>query len=483
MQQVLKGSNILFEEKWGIMAAIMLSLFASYLILHPSLINLLAIAVGLIFIFSLMRLDWAICIFIFLSPFHYVIKEIYTSPLVDLWREIFFLCLLASWFIQICIKRLPPPPKSIVNFLIISFIVWCGMEIFNSFNVLAGIAGFRYYVKFIILYYIALSTIKGEKEIRRYINTILISGIIVATLGIIQFILESVLGVTDSGIFVDRTGYGIAKASGIGLSRATSVLAGVNEAGLFFAVVGSFLIIFNFYHQKNKSKYGKVTPIFLILVVVALFFTMSRSSMIAFVISIMSIMFLKGFKKGILWLGVVLVFMVLILPFSLKTLFQPVYTFSAPIFERLSSDYQWNILFENPFLGHGFSVTSGVVRKLGLKDGGIITVGSVDTHFLELSMQIGLIGYLIYFSIWMVFTIYAYKGAKSSSNHNPYYSNISTAIFAIFIAVMVASIHLSPWNYVSFDATYYVLGAIATYIYHQGRKSQKTLKFAQRCSQ
>ena len=107
------------------------------------------------FILSLYRLDLAICLFIFLSPFHLVVKEIYPSIITDIWRDIFFLVLVAAWFIQICIRKLPMPRKNIINVLVVLYLLWNVLAIFRSINLKVGIAGFRFMIRFTLIYFIA----------------------------------------------------------------------------------------------------------------------------------------------------------------------------------------------------------------------------------------------------------------------------------------------------------------------------------------
>ena len=146
MEALLNRINALYRSKH--LRELLLSLVAGWFIgnqlLHFSGIKAFGLVFILIFALCLFKINWAICGFIFLCPFHYVFKEIYPSVVTDLWREGFLVCILGGWFIQVCLKKLPLPPRNILSLLIVAYILWGLIEIFHSFSLIAGLAGFRF---------------------------------------------------------------------------------------------------------------------------------------------------------------------------------------------------------------------------------------------------------------------------------------------------------------------------------------------------
>lgn len=431
------------------------------------------------FILSLYRLDLAICLFIFLSPFHLVVKEIYPSIITDIWRDIFFLVLVAAWFIQICIRKLPMPRKNIINVLVVLYLLWNVLAIFRSINLKVGIAGFRFMIRFTLIYFIALSTIRGEKEIRRYINVMLATGIVVAIIGVVQFLLVSVLGIVKPGTSIDFTRKYATTGSymypTIGMQRAISVFAGTSDFGFFLAFMLGFIFSFAFMKEHKLKSSKKLLYFSMGLLIIAIFFSMSRSSIISFLIICTAIIFLKKSVKVIPWLIASIILLALVLPFSVQKLFEPIYTFSDPYFQGIKSPYLWNTFLQAPLLGRGYSVYGSIATKMGISQTGTIRIGSVDNDFLQTSIQVGLIGLLLRNFIWAIFLRNSYRGAKNSPDDD-YYNAICTAGFGILLGMMIASLHLSVWNYIALDANYYVLGAITTFIYQQGRKDENRYK-------
>lgn len=447
-------------------------------IAHFSIVKSFAIGVIFIFMFSFLRIRSAICLFIFLAPFHYVLKELYPSLVTDLWREGFFLSILLSWFIQVFLtKRLPIPPKSILNPLIIVYMFWGAIEILRSFNLLVGLAGFRFMFAFVPLYFVTLSTIEGEKEIKKYVNVILISGFIIAIIAIVQVVVVSILGIIKPGGFLSvllRLRYSGARPAGWEFHRVTSVFASPNELGIF--LVTCLIIIIMFSYSSPKYKMGHPRKMFfpiIIIMVVALLFSMSRSSGIGFIAAILALSFLRKKRKPLLVFisTMVVLFILLSVPSLFKALFGPVFTLSDPYFEGLRSDEFWSVFWQSPLMGHGFSITLSSAIKLRISEFGLTPVGSTDNYFLQSSMQIGVIGFFLHFLIWLFFLRNSYFGTKNAFLSEAHKA-ISTAIFGILIALMVASLHTSPWEYVSLSGTYYVVGAISTFVYHEAKKKR-----------
>ena len=469
MNVVLKRvSNFYNSEYLKQLICLMVVLLVAYKIFPFTKIKVLAVVVISLFAISFfLRIDWAICLFIFLCPFHYVFKEIYPSVVTDLWREVFVFCIIARWLLQAFVKETQLFSKDVLNIIIIAYILWGVMEIFHSINLLVGLAGFRFMFAFVPLYFAALSSIKGEKEIKKYINAILISGFIVAIIAIIQFVLLS-LGIIAPGTSIDflrkSSPGGINR---LGFERVMSITWGM--AGFLLVCI---LFVFVYLNRSVKSKHSTFFYYCsLIIMFLALLLSMSRVTIISTAVSILAVSILiKKSRHFVVFLSIVAL-CIIFLPFSIKALFQPVYTFSDPYYEGLKHEYFWNVLYRSPFLGHGFSITSSAAKRLGIVYRGVTSVGSVDNYFLQSSMQIGVIGFALHFFIWFLFLRNAYLSVKShflSENQRL----ISLAIFGALLGLMVVSAHGSPWEKTTLSGTYYVLGAITTFIYSKAKEAR-----------
>lgn len=444
---------------------LLLACIIGYGIAHSITIVALAVFVILSFSFFLVKLDWAICLLIFLFPFHYIFKGLYPSVATDLWREVFLLCISGSWFLQICLGKLHLPAKNSLNPIIITYIIWGIIEILNSFSLLAGLAGFRFMFAFVPLYFVALSTIKGERQVKRYINAILISGFIVSCYAILQFVFVSLMGIVDPGTAIDFARRNVDTFSfREGFYRATSVLLSANELGNFLSVCILFLFVFNYYSPQYKSEHHKKLVFSMIIMFIALLFSMARTALIALFSAILVISFLKRRPKPILIACIAVIALSLVLPYSINLLFKPIYTFTDRYFTHtIQNQDLWERFWQSPLLGHGFSLTKSAAEKLNMDRLGVTPVGSADTDFFMRSLQIGLVGFLLHFSIWLLFLRNAYRGTKNV-NLSETYRTISLAIFGVLIYLMLTSVHTSPLESVSISGTYWVIGAIAVSI-------------------
>ncbi len=321
-----------------------------------------------------------------------------------------------------------------------------------------------------------MSTIRSEREIKKYINAILISGFIVALIGIIQFILVSILGIVEPGTSIDFANkYSIHRSMRLGFYRATSVLACDNELGIFLSTCLVFIFVFNYCLPEYRKKHYKKLVFSIIIMLVALLFSMSRSAMIAFAASILAISFLEKRKKMVVTTSLAIVVLSLLLPVSIKLLFKPVFTFSDLYFSTWKREDLWGSFLQSPLMGHGFSITRSTAEKLGITQLGTVGIGGADIDFFKTSIQIGLIGYLLHFFIWFLFLRNSFLSAKSEFISKSLRA-LSLAIFGILVGLRVASLHIYPWDYVSLAGTYYILGAISTFIYHQADKKGRSSK-------
>jgi hypothetical protein len=314
---------------------------------------------------------------------------------------------------------------------------------------------------FVPFYFIALSTMKSEKDIMRCINAILISGFIVAVLAIMQFVLVSILGLVEPGTSIDFA----TKYSSHREMRATSVLASTNELGVFLGACLIFNFVFIYFFPEYKKRHYKKLYISFITMFSALILTLSRSSIIGLTASILIISIIKKKIIPILMVSLFIVILTTFIPLSLISRFESLITFNDPYYTgTLRNQKVWDAFWSAPFLGHGFSITPTAAQKLGLKQEGVVSIGGTDVGFLLTWCQIGAIGLSIQLLLWFLFLRSSYLCAKSDMISNIYRS-VSLAIFGILIGFMIVNIHFSPWECISLSPTYYLLGAISTSVY------------------
>ena len=469
---VLASAKILESRAMQVSGILLLGLLVGFQGPRFAMTLLLLVGVSIIVGLCLLEINWAICLLVLLSPFHFALKVLSASLVVDVWRELFFLLIFASWVLQLLLGKRRPPGMTVLNFVVGSYVLWGIVAILNSANLLVGLAGFRFMFAFVPLYFVARSTITSEKDVKRIIASILASGVVVAVIAILQFILVSLLGVIEKESSIDfaRKFAGTSQAEGIPWDRATSVLGGPNELGVFLAVC--LALGFSYYWSPERRKRH---PWLLVLVLaimgLGLLASMSRSAMLGLAVALLTLGVVKRRAGPVVFLCLAGALLSAVATIYVEALFRPAYELSDPYFaytwqEVLSSPSLWR----SPILGQGYGLTPSVAEKLGIEDSSVFELGGVDIYFVQSVAQIGLVGFCLFMLAWFLFVRDAHSGAKQPGR-SEFLKDTAAGICAAFLGVMVTSAHAAAWEYFSFAASYFLLGAVATWI----SRSHKTV--------
>jgi hypothetical protein len=461
---VLAGGRILHSKRLGILLSLIAGALIGYQASRLALALLVFGGVALIAWLCLLKTNWAIWLLIFVSPFHFVVKALSSSGLVDVWREVFFLLIFGAWLLQVLVGKRRLPRISLLNLLIAGYLLWGIVAILNSANLLVGLAGFRFMFSFVPLFFVAHSTIADERDVKRFVGAILASGVVVAVIAILQFILVSVLGLVEQGTSIDfaRKFAGSAKATGIPWERANSVLVSPNELGVFLSVC--LTLGFSYYWSVDRrNRHPWLLRLLLAVLGMGLLASMSRSSMAGLAVALLVLGLVKRRGGPVFVLVVSAILVLAVVGLYVEAQFQSVYTLSDPYFsntwkETLSS----TMLGRLSLLGQGYGLTPSVAEKLGIDDSSVLMLGGIDIYFVQSILQIGLIGFSLFFLGWLLFVRDAYLGARRP-NSSEFMHDTAAGMCAAFLAIMVTSLHVAAWEYVSFAATYYLLGAIASW--------------------
>lgn len=463
---VQAATTVLDSKPLQILLCLILGILVGYQAPNLAVGLFLFVGVASVIALCLLEINWAICLLILLSPFHYAIKELSSSAVVDIWRELLLILIVSTWLLQVFLGRRSFPQNNLLNIVVGAYLVWGVVAILNSASLLVGLAGFRFMFSFLPLYFVATSTIADEADIKRFVWAILASGVIVAVIAIVQFFLVPVLGIVEKGTFIDfARQYAPSSylAVGIPWDRSNSVLISPNELGVFLAVC--IALTFSYYLSAEREKrHPRLLVLLMAIMGVGLLTSMSRSSMLGLAVAFLALSFLKRRIGPLLVMCLVVTLLLAFASLYVEALFGPVYTLSDPYFTTtwqtmLSSTSAWG----SPLLGQGYGLTPSVAAKLGIDDPSILTLGGVDIYFAQSILQIGLIGYSLFFLGWLLFVRNAYRGARRAGM-SEFMRGTAAGICAAFLGIMATSAHVAAWEYVSFAASYYLLGAIATWV-------------------
>ena len=121
---VLASAKILESRAMQVSGILLLGLLVGFQGPRFAMTLLLLVGVSIIVGLCLLEINWAICLLVLLSPFHFALKVLSASLVVDVWRELFFLLIFASWVLQLLLGKRRPPGMTVLNFVVGSYVLW-----------------------------------------------------------------------------------------------------------------------------------------------------------------------------------------------------------------------------------------------------------------------------------------------------------------------------------------------------------------------
>ena len=462
-----------------LVAVVVVDIIGSQGAQRPSIDVLVPMFLFTVIVLCLAKLKWALLILVFLSPAHLVIKEVSPSIVADVWREILLISIVGAWLVRASTSKLHMVPSGALGVLLLAYLVWGVVVIALSSSFLLGFAGFRFMMGVAPVFFVVRSIIDRESDIKRYVKAILASGVIVAGIAIIQFLLVSVLKTVPQGTGIDfarKYAPDSYLAVGVPWDRSNSILIGPNELGMFMSVCLTLSLSY-YLSRGKKNRHAWLLGAGIALMGLGLLVSMSRTAMISFVVGAVVVAIAQR-KATRFFLLAALPATVLAVTAQgyLVPLFAPIGNLSDPFFSStIARHLSSGVLTDSFFFGHGFGVTPSVVARLGLEDPNIFVLGGVDIYLVQAIAQIGFVGLLLFGSVWFLFLKKAIEGSRLTTE-SQLLRDTAIGARGVFVAVLIASVHFAAWEYISFAVGFYVLGAIATRISDVERSERRNLK-------
>ncbi len=316
-------------------------------------------------------------------------------------------------------SNIPIPYKLSVFFIFISFLsLFLTPLTLNSSEYLYSVFyTLRFAVTFFVSYLFFSNVIKLN---RSFDNIFIYSGIIIAVIGIIQFLLLPDLGFLQNNLWDPH------------YFRSVSTFLDPNFLGAFLVLTLIFLFVKQYLF---KSKFTKL--LFLLIPYITLLLTFSRSSYLMFFISFTTISFIR--KSKVIFLLTLVLFLGLLFGFWTYT-----QLISKPrnIDRQASASFRlntWqqglNIFQHAPILGVGFNSYRYAVREYNLADEGFLNArGSTsnDSSLLFILATTGIVGITTY----LIFIGSLFKTSFVNSSKNEY----ALVLFASLSGLMIHSL-------------------------------------------
>ncbi len=431
----------------------------------------------LLFLMILLKPKGSIALFILLAPFHFVIKELFTSPVVSLWQEMFVFVLGIVWLLRVLMNKVDLSRSGAAGWAVAAYLIWGIFEIFNSIHLIPGIAGFRYMFAFVPLYFITATMVTKREDIVLFLKMAVLSAGIIAFVGVLQTLLLAfrIIPLGEGIHFTAKyMNYSLVRM-GMPFMRAVSFLPGPNQLGNYMLVL--ILLILPFVHcgLPKSTKWRSALRLLMYLSGLALLLSMSRSSIMAVLVGVVAFGLFKRIGRFIAALSVTGLLLLLLLPNALSPMVMSVIDGSDPYYEvTLKAHGIFDLMWESPLIGQGFAATTSTAMTLGITDKGSAPVGAADIYWLETGIQIGLVGIALQSIMLAAFLYISYVLAKRK-DADDLYRALGMAFFIITASLLFTTIHTSPWTYIPISSLYYILAGMVAWAYHETGKKKEQL--------
>lgn len=320
-----------------------------------------------------------------LFPFGSSAGALYIGDVLLILSILFF----AIWVINTKDKLVMPPLfKLITLFWLIGIVslIW-SLNFFPFLELFGGLYLIRFIIYSATLFIVYNLFQKGVIRVDNLINLFILVGLSLATLGLLQFIIFPDLG--------ELVGFGFDPHKG----RLSSPFLDPNFTGAYLNLT-SGLVLYKYITTKER----KVWLVTLIMLIVAIILTFSRSTYLMFAISSVVFGILK-WKKVIPSLVVIFILSSLIVP-QFLTRVKGGLTIDVTARERFTNWKNGLYIFsKSPILGVGFNNLRIAQKKLNLfrpysKEGGHSGSGT-DSGAIFVLATTGIVGLFLYTLFWL----------------------------------------------------------------------------------
>ena len=360
----------------------------------------------------------------------------------------------------------PKLPIAIKGFILLTIATLIFSSVFSE-NVYVGFNETMRQIIFFIMWYIFFAYLSEEKDAYNYILVLISAGTLVALIINYSFI------ISDKSVYLLQTQ---------GIIHEGGSFKNVTAAAGIFAVSIPLTFVIMLPKLKIKKALTYFLYFILLIQVVGLFLTNSRSGLIAVFISISIILFIlekKIFKKFILFALASFTLFYFVLP-SISELFA-IYFRTDRIFEN-TRYYLWDmsirIIRDNPVWGTGpgqfkYFMYNNMPVMLGSWEESQITwifknagLGESHNFFLFKTAELGLFGLLGAIFLPVIFIYFSYRVMKRNFNNKKNYF-LLVGIFSLGIGLLIRSFFESTGllsnGWITRDLPFWICFAIIIY--------------------
>lgn len=403
---------------------------------------------------NLSRLLWIIALF---PWFDFVIRQTLPSFISSTWDDLLLIGILALLVLyKRHEKRYQVIPKSVEWPFLVFAVCAAASIIIRVVPLAVSIDAVRVIFQPMLFAAATMYLIDDDRTLDTFIRVLVISTVLIAAFGIVQYALKLDLGLWKH-------------AKDTGQFRITSIFSNPNALGSYLNMVLAFTMSSILFRGDVKQKllYLAASGI----IGVALLLTFSRSALIAFVAMVLYYIFVWN-KKWLLVFPVLAAGAPFILPPAVidrfKVLLDPAYYQMASEYGRLSF---WAVALEkikeHPLAGVGLGTFGDSVALRH----NIPFATWVDNHYLKLGAEIGLPGLLAFLALLLALFILAHKlfRREGTVHQRVYALGIAGVIITMTVQNVTASILESLANAIYF---YAFIGILFAFLYRSRKEGR-----------
>ena len=401
---------------------------------------------------NLRRLLWVVALF---PWFDFVIRQVLPSFAASIWDELLLLVILVLLIIYGRDEaRYKAIPKSVLVPLLVFVLCAGASAVVNVVPLAVSIDAVRVIFQPMLFAALTMYLMDDEKTRETFLRVLVISTVLIAAFGIVQYGLKLDLGLWKH-------------AKDTGQFRITSIFSNPNALGSYFNMVLAFTMASLLFRKgmKNKLLYLAASGI----IFVALLLTFSRSAWLAFVAIVVYFVFVWN-KKWLLAIPVLAAVMPFVMPSSVISRFS---NLLDPAYYQMSSEYGrlafWATALEkikeNPLVGVGLGTFGDSVPLRH----NIPFSTWVDNHYLKMGAEIGLPGMLAFLVLLLALFLLANKlfNLATTENQRIYALGIAGVIITMSVQNVTASIFESLANAIYF---YTFIGILFALLYKKKKE-------------
>jgi len=388
---------------------------------YPPSIMLLGVLALIIFIISIINIEWGLYILIFsmlLSP-EIMAGETGGASLergVTLRLEDFLLAVIGlSWFARVAVKKdlglfLRTPLNKAILFYVLACVLSTGFGImFGRIDMRTGCFFVLKYIEYFIVFFMMVNHVRSTDQIKRFVFCLLLTCFIASIIGIFQI-----------------PGGGRVSAPFEGEIGEPNTFGGYL---MFIGMVAAGLLA-----KTDNSKTKQILAVLILCILPSFLFTQSRTSYLAIVPALMVLGYMTD--RRIIILGVLVVSLMvspLFLPTAVKN--RIMFTFTQPEEQgqiqigdlRLDTStsarlVSWKESFQawtkHPLIGYG-----------------VTGYRFVDAQFPRVLVETGIIGFIAF--CYLLFSIFKVSLNNLKALKTPYFQGLAIGFFAGFVGLIV----------------------------------------------